>query len=249
MLKCCIIIPCYNEHSRILADDFITFLNNHSDFSFVFVDDGSDDDTSSVLEKLSNQHDRISCYRLDQNKGKAEAVRYGINQSIQKNEFEYYGFIDADLAIPLEELERLRIVLIKNDTIEFVYSSKNTKLNSELEMKFKRLFVGRVLSKMVEWSLKINIYDTQCGCKMMTKQIAKIAFKDQFISSWLFDIEIFWRLINAFDRNYIAKKTKEIPLQKLFNRGSSKVRITDLIKLPLEFLRIHRFYKNSAYKN
>jgi len=241
MSRICIVIPCYNEHNRILGDDFLTFLNNHNNFSFVFVDDGSTDETYSVLEKLSAQHERISSYQLNKNKGKASAVRLGIEKMIQEN-FSHYGFIDADLAIPLDELERL-YTEIKAEKIGFVYASKNAKLNTELEMKFKRFLVGRILAKMVRWSLKIEVYDTQCGCKIMTKEIAEITFKDKFISSWLFDIEIFWRLINAFGVDYIAENTREIPLQKLLNRGSSKVNVFDLIKLPMEFYRIHQFYK------
>ena len=241
MSRVCVVIPCYNEHTRILGDDFLTFLNNHNNFSFVFVDDGSTDGTHTVLERLSDQHARISSYKLLQNKGKATAVRFGIEKAIQED-FSYYGFIDADLAIPLDELERLYNE-VKVEKIGFVYSSKNTKLNDELEMKFKRFLVGRVLAKMVRWSLKIEVYDTQCGCKMMTKEVVKIAFKDKFISSWLFDIEIFWRLINVFGVDYVAENTREIPLKKLLNRGSSKVNVFDLIKLPMEFFRIHRFYK------
>lgn len=241
MSKICVVIPCYNEHNRILGNDFLIFLRNHNNFSFVFVDDGSTDETFSVLERLSAQHERITSYKLDQNKGKATAVKFGIEKVIQAD-FSYYGFIDADLAIPLDELGRLHNE-IKEEGIEFVYSSKNTKLNKNLEMKFKRFLVGRILAKMVKLSLKIDVYDTQCGCKMMTKDVVKIAFKDKFISSWLFDIEIFWRLINAFGVDYIQKKTKEVPLQQLFNRGSSKVHITDLLSLPIEFYKIHQFYK------
>lgn len=248
MSKCCIIIPCFNEQSRILGDDFLAFLNTNNNFSFVFVDDGSTDDTYLALKKLSNKHDRISCYRLQQNCGKAEAVRYGMNQVINE-EFNYYGFIDADLAIPLDEMGKLYNELISTKNIEFVYSSKNSNLNKELEMKFKRFFVGRVLSILVKWSLKIDVYDTQCGCKLMTKKIAEISFKDKFLSPWLFDIEIFWRLINVFGRAYILEKTKEIPLDNLYNRGSSKVRIADLIKLPVEFLKIHNYYKKRTSVN
>ena len=240
--SCTIIIPCYNEGNRILSNEFLAFLEINNHFSFVFVDDGSSDNTFSILQKLA-QHSKISCLRLDKNKGKAEAVRYGINHTIKKGIDGYVGFLDADLAIPLEELERLYRKLVGSGDVEFVYSSKNTRLNHNLETKFKRVFVGRTLSKMVKWSLKIDVYDTQCGCKIMTKKVAEISFKDEFISSWLFDIEIFWRLIKAYGRSYISTHTSEIPLQKLLNRGDSKVKMGDLIRLPMEFLRIHQFYK------
>lgn len=245
MLDCCIIIPCYNEYDRILKNDFTNFLENNRDFHFVFVDDGSVDDTFLMLQDLSVKNERISCFRLDKNHGKAEAVRFGMNKLI-KSDFSFFGFIDADLAIPLDELSRLHMELTSRDNIDFVYASKNTKLNTHLEMKVKRFWVGRILSFMVRRSLKVDIYDTQCGCKIMTKEISEISFKEKFISSWLFDIEIFWRIIKKFGRDYIRENTLEIPLEKLYNRGDSKVSLAALIKLPLEFLKIHRYYSRKT---
>ena len=180
MLKCCVIIPYYNEHDRILSEEFIPFLKNHSNFSFMFIDDGSTDNTYSLIEKLSNQHERIYSYRLDKNQGKAEAVRQGYFKSKEINEYDYYAYLDADLAIPLSELLRLEEQLIKSRDIQFCFSSKKPNQKNELNQSFKRILVGRVLAQMVKWSLNLNVYDTQCGCKMMTKNLAEFSFNDKF---------------------------------------------------------------------
>ena len=248
MLDTCIIIPCYNEYNRISKNEFLTFLDANHRYYFLFIDDGSMDNTFSLLEELCSRNERSSCYRLDENQGKAEAVRYGIQKAKEINTFDYYGYFDADLAIPIEELNKLYIQLNESDKIEFCYSSKNATLSNEVSQTFKRFIVGRILAKMVKLSLKINVYDTQCGCKMMTKKVAEVAFKNKFISAWLFDIEIFWRIIIAFGNEFIVVNTKEIPLMKLYNKGSSNVRIYDLIKLPMEFYSIHRFYKKELIK-
>ena len=76
----------------------------------------------------------------------------------------------------------------------------------------------------------------------MTRGIAELAFLSPFISSWLFDIEIFWRILNNKSRAYFAKHTLEVPLNKLIERGPSSISRKALFKLPLEFLKIHRTY-------
>ena len=243
MLNTCIIIPCYNEYNRISINEFLTFLDANLEYYFLFIDDGSTDNTFSLLKELCAKNDRSCCYRLNENIGKAEAVRYGIQKAKEINTFDYYGYFDADLAIPLKELNKLYFQLKESNKIGFCYSSKNANFSNEISQKYKRFLVGRILSKMVKWSLKIDVYDTQCGCKIMTKEVCEISFNEKFISTWLFDIEIFWRLIIVYGRHYIKTNTVEIPLKKLYNTGSSKVSIKDLINLPIEFYRIHQYYK------
>ena len=42
---------------------------------------------------------------LDQNKGKGEAVRLGMNYLLEKGAYDIIGFWDADLAVPLSEID------------------------------------------------------------------------------------------------------------------------------------------------
>lgn len=240
MSKYCIVIPCFNEEKRILINDFITFIGQNNDFHFLFVNDGSTDKTLTILESLIDKSEQISLLNLPKNSGKAEAIRQGMILSLNKNSFEFFGYLDADLAIPFTELLRLKELSKAN--YDFLFSSKKQTKDSELEIKMKRYFIGRTLSKMVRLSLKLTIYDTQCGCKLMSKKIAEIAFDKKFISAWLFDIEIFWRIINCFGRDYLFSSSKEVPVKKLIDRGGSRIKIVDLISLPYEFLKIHLHY-------
>ena len=72
--------------------------------------------------------------------------------------------------------------------------------------------------------------------------VPRKVFKESFISSWLFDIEIFWRIINSFGRAFMISSYKEVPVNKLIDRGGSRIKIVDLISLPYEFLKIHLHY-------
>ena len=80
----------------------------------------------------------------------------------------------------------------------------------------------------------------------MTRDIAKIAFRDRFISAWLFDVEIIWRIINNYERDFFLNKAKEIPLNKLNETRSSRIKLSNLFNLPIEFLKIHFFYRNKS---
>tara|TARA_R110001592_G_scaffold61993_4_gene189426 strand:- start:2068 stop:2799 length:732 start_codon:yes stop_codon:yes gene_type:complete len=242
MSKYCIVIPSFNEETRILTDDFIDFADCNKDFHFLFVNDGSTDKTLNVLKNIVDKSEQMSLLDLPLNCGKAEAIRKGMEISLAKNEFDFLGYLDADLAIPLNEL--LRLKKLSESNYEFIFSSKKNTPNNKLEVKFKRFFIGRTLSKMVGLSLKLDVYDTQCGCKLMSNKIAQVVFKEPFISSWLFDIELFWRIMNNFGKEFFVSSSKEVPVKKLIDRGSSRIKIADLISLPYEFLKIHLHYSN-----
>ena len=51
---------------------------------------------------------------------------------------------------------------------------------------------GRVIATIISEILQIKVYDTQCGCKVFSRDLASEVFIDEFISRWLFDVEIFF---------------------------------------------------------
>ena len=96
MASAVIVVPCYNEGYRL---DIATFRNSapgpHT-IAFLFVNDGSTDDTLDVIESLAtSEPDRFSVLNLQRNGGKAEAVRQGILASLDAKT-DYIGFWDAD---------------------------------------------------------------------------------------------------------------------------------------------------------
>ncbi len=105
MVNICIIIPCYNEELRLNESAFDLFLSKGQSFSFIFVNDGSKDNTLIVLKKFKNKWpEKVEIVDLAINMGKAEAVRTGINLAISCKYYDYVGFLDADLSTPLSEL-------------------------------------------------------------------------------------------------------------------------------------------------
>lgn len=80
-----ILVPVLNEEQSIKK--FFTEVSDHLpqeyaiSYSFLFIDDGSTDNSWSVVRALSNQHDHIQGIRLSRNFGKESAIRVGLESS------------------------------------------------------------------------------------------------------------------------------------------------------------------------
>src|ERR1700746_3035978 len=74
--RCSIIVPCFNEESRLRLDLFSGFLQSEQTIHFLFVNDGSRDGTLRLLRQFELEHpERVSVLDKHVNGGKAEAVR------------------------------------------------------------------------------------------------------------------------------------------------------------------------------
>ena len=53
-MKLLFIIPCYNEENRLPVIEFLNYAKVNKSVSFLFVNDGSKDNTLSLLEEMAN---------------------------------------------------------------------------------------------------------------------------------------------------------------------------------------------------
>jgi dolichyl-phosphate beta-glucosyltransferase len=240
-----VVIPCYNEEKGISNSEYSNFLNNNPEVFICFVNDGSKDNTLGVLNLLKDKYpQQIYILSLEKNSGKAEAVRLGINFCNINFPHQYIGYLDADLATTLEEFIDLRNYL--QGEIVFGFGSRIRKLGSTIERENSRFLIGRVVATFISNILDIKVYDTQCGSKLFTKEISEKLFEKEFISRWLFDVEIFFRMIHIFGKEEAIKKMLEIPLNLWVEKGDSKVKITYGFKLWFDLFEIQRKYKKIA---
>ncbi|CAN0606034.1 unnamed protein product, partial [Ectocarpus sp. 12 AP-2014] len=119
-----IVIPCYNEANRLDQDAFLSFLEQTPDTEFLFVNDGSKDETLDVLcEMRDAAPDRITVINLSQNSGKAEAVRQGLIAASEMGAT-FIGYWDADLATPLDAITDFTRVLSKFPETQVVFGAR-----------------------------------------------------------------------------------------------------------------------------
>ena len=244
-MKIAIIVPCYNEGKRLEINKFNDYLLCNDHIHFIFVDDGSTDNTSFIINDLKSKfNNHVSLLKNITNKGKAESVRLGVQKSYKINP-DFIGFLDADLAAPIEEIDKLLSVVKSNSKKEIVFASRIQLVGNVVKKNFFRYLMGRVFATCVALLLKIPTYDTQCGAKIFSKRICEIIFNKPFISPWLFDIELFARLINHFGLEKTIAISFEQPVSEWIDKDGSKVNPTYFLKAPLELFKIIRHYKIS----
>lgn len=244
MLKYLVVIPCYNEAKRLNLAAFQQFLGSKKSqqIDLLFVNDGSRDNTIDLLKQLSEKYPNAEVLDLDSNQGKAEAIRSGIN-STEVEKYEYLGYLDADLATPLEEIWRFTEILKSEERqILMLLGSRVSLLGmTDIKRNLSRHYLGRIFATLVSNLLSIPIYDTQCGAKMIHSSVSKQIFEEAFISKWLFDVELLFRLkkLNAENQN----KLLEVPLKKWEEISGSKIKANYFLIAPFELFRIYLKYR------
>ncbi len=241
-MSLCIIVPCYNEGNRLPLARYKVFLNQDKSTHLLFVNDGSKDNTQGVLNDLSAEfQNQVSVLALEHNQGKAGAVRAGMQLSKQKNKYQHLAFLDADLSTSLEECVELGQRL--NGETKFVFGSRILKTDNQIERKWYRFLIGRVIATVISKMLGISVYDTQCGCKIIDQKLIPTAFDAPFSSRWLFDVEIFFRLINSLGKKEMVKQVQEVPLDQWIDTEDSRVKFSYIFQLWLDLAIIYRRYK------
>jgi len=142
-----LVVPCYNEANRLDVAAFRSFLAERTGTHLLFVDDGSRDQTASVLASACQGYeDAASILRCVKNAGKAEAVRLGILHVLREATPVFVGFWDADLATPLDTLPRFAAIFSCNSDIEMVFGARVQLLGRRIERRAVRHYAGRVFA-------------------------------------------------------------------------------------------------------
>ena len=247
--RCTIVIPCYNEADRLPLASFESFFAQGKDFFFLFVNDGSKDDTLNVLIKLKAAYpDFVDVLDQPRNMGKAEAVRAGMLQAIDQHQSRFVGFWDADLATPLEELQRFEDLLDTLPGTDVVLGSRVRLLGRSVERKAVRHYSGRIFATLASMTLDLPIYDTQCGAKLfrVTPELRQMV-ATPFHSRWTFDVELLARFLTAHssEERSGAGRIYEQPLLKWTDVGGSKLKVQDSFKALGDLIHIRRQYFRS----
>jgi dolichyl-phosphate beta-glucosyltransferase len=245
-----IVVPCYNESRRLAVAEFTRSLGEFS-HCFVFVDDGSRDNTSEILESIrAGQADRVAVLKHVTNKGKAEAVRTGVNYALSQGA-PYVGYWDADLATPLDAIPQLMSVLENHPTLDMVFGSRVKLLGRKVERRLARHYLGRIFATTVSIVLQLPVYDTQCGAKIFrvgknTQQL----FSESFQSRWVFDVELIARYIKRTGSpQRAAMGIYEYPLHAWNDVSGSKVKPRDFFVAFWDVLRIYWKYMRPGQKH
>ncbi|MBW2693640.1 MAG: glycosyltransferase [Deltaproteobacteria bacterium] len=240
-----IVIPCFNEAKRLDLAAFEQFAAENPESSFLFVDDGSTDDTRKILDGLATRiSDRASVLVLEQNSGKAEAVRRGVNRALEA-EPTYVGYWDADLATPLPVIREFSELLEGNPQLQMIMGARVQLLGRHIERSALRHYAGRIAATAISTVLRLRVYDTQCGAKLFRANAARELFSEPFRTRWIFDAEIIARLIARLGANSDPSARDviyEVPLHAWMDVRGSKIGPSDYLRAAVDLLRIYGHY-------
>ncbi|KAB0666520.1 glycosyltransferase [Oryzomonas japonica] len=250
MRKTRIIVPCYNEAMRLNPKAFLDALDNNSDLSFLFVNDGSTDSTRQILTSLKDKNPaQVEIVNLEKNSGKAEAVRQGMLTSLL-GAFDYIGYWDADLATPLDVIGDFSR-LLEASGAEIVIGSRVRLLGRRIERNVLRHYFGRVFATCASILLNINIYDTQCGAKIFRNNEAlRHVFGKPFKVAWTFDVEMLARfpIVMNVSPPEASSRWVEFPLLQWVDVKGSKLKWRDFFTGALEFCTLFYYLRTPACK-
>ena len=196
-----LVIPCYNERFRFPVEYWRELITENPKIDWLFVDDGSTDDTLNLLNQLSNA-ENVSVARSNFNLGKGNAVRFGFYLALEKTlNLEFLGFLDADGAFSKEDVFAVTSSLlvkmngVTGRSFDVLISSRVALAGRSIYRKSTRHFIGRIIATLLTSHWKSSPYDTQSGFKIFRNTSAfREAINPEFETKWFFDIEILTRI-------------------------------------------------------
>ena len=232
-----LVVPCYNEAKRFDAAKFSEALARFPGLKLLLVNDGSSDATEAVIEAFAaGTTGRVRTLSLPQNRGKAEAVRAGMQAAMDG--VGWIGFWDADLATPLDALEEFSNAALRHSGSRALLGSRVRLLGREIDRNPVRHVLGRMFATAASVTLDLPVYDTQCGAKIfLADETLRSVLQEPFASRWIFDVELLQRLDAAWLRTTGLRATAylvEVPLLAWQDVKGSSVRGRDFIRAGAE---------------
>lgn len=161
-----LIVPCFNEGEMIelfyeTTSKVVSKIDGYT-FSFVFIDDGSKDNTIIKIKELVKKHENVKYISFSRNFGKEAAMYAGLKASTADR----VAVIDADLQHPPELIESM----LKAIDEEGYDSCSARRVSREGEPKIRSAF-SRLFYKLINKMSEIEIVDGAVDFRMMKREM------------------------------------------------------------------------------
>lgn len=160
-----VVIPLFNEEESLpeLTEKIHTVATRMGVvYEIIFVDDGSTDNSYTVIQKLKQQYAAVKALRFRKNFGKSTALSEGFKMATGT----YVITMDADLQDDPEEIPHLVNKLQDgNDLVSGWKKVRHDPVSKTIPSRFFN-FVTRVMSG-------IRLHDFNCGLKAYRREVVK----------------------------------------------------------------------------
>lgn len=186
-MKLSLICPCYNEEENV--QNFFkactsAFENKIESYEFIFINDGSKDNTWAELYKLYNsESSNIKLINFSRNFGKESAMYAGL----QKAEGEYTVIIDTDLQQPPEKVIEMVDFLDNNPDYDCVSAYQQKRSESKILSSCKSAFY-KIINKICEINFRSGASDFRTFRKNVKDAVLSLGENHRFLKgifSWV----------------------------------------------------------------
>lgn len=167
--KISVVVPCFNEEAAIIS--FYKAMKQAEQelpelvFDYIFINDGSKDQTLAVLKKLwQDNPTQVSYVSFSRNFGKEAALYAGLEKAMG----DYVVVMDVDLQDPPEMLPKM-YQLIKNQGYDCVGTRRVTRQGEPIIRSFFARQFYRIINKISD----VEIVDGARDYRLMTRQVVE----------------------------------------------------------------------------
>lgn len=211
-MKLSIIVPAYNEETRLvpMLDAYTEyFIPRYGDgVEILVIVNGSTDRTDEVAMEYKIRCDAVRVLIEPRPIGKGGAVMLGF----QEAQGELVGYTDADGATPPHAFDDL--VERIDDHGAIIASRWLPGADVSPLQPFSRRLASRIFNALVRRFFGLDITDTQCGAKLLTREALDAVMPELGLTRWAFDVDLLFQLRCA------GMSIKEIPTTWSDVRGS-----------------------------
>lgn len=156
-----VVIPCFNEALSLLElrERIMRVFDGAQQYEIIFVDDGSADETNTILSGLRDPN--VRCIRLRRNFGKSAALSVGFREARGR----IIVTIDADLQDQPEEIPTL-LRQMERDGLDLVSGWKQPRHDA-----FNKTLASRIFNWVTAKLTGIRIHDFNCGLKAYRREV------------------------------------------------------------------------------
>ena len=180
-----VIVPVFNEEKnlRTLFERIVNSLKTTgSEFEIIYINDGSRDNSLSVIKHLANQYSYVKFINFSRNFGHQIAVSAGLDMCSGSQAV----IIDADGQDPPELIPELYNKL--NEGYEIVFARRNKRKGESIFKKLTAKIFYRILSSLTSVDIPLDTGDFRIINRKVIEQIKKMPEKQKFLRgqmAWL----------------------------------------------------------------
>lgn len=156
-----VIVPAYNEEKNITSaiGDAKLVLRKIKDWELIVIDDGSTDNTGSILSKIKKSNPRMRIIKHDQNMGFGQSIKDGIAAAKKEYITQFHGDNDAAAS-------SIRLMLENMGEADLIISyTADARTRSLLRRMMSKLFV--VVMNML-FGMRLKYFN---GCFLCKRKI------------------------------------------------------------------------------